>query len=147
MNREDLKRPKQADFLGYDNRSNSFLDKDGYIAALEKYLSDLEKHYKELQDALEAAGIGNGTLYKYALNAERGLRIAIGDAMQDVSEWRRFAEEYGEEESGDDYRTCTDDCGCRLLECCWKQDYTGRNCDNRIGHGRDREGNRRRFSV
>jgi hypothetical protein len=21
------------------------------------------------------------------------------------------------------------------------------NCDNRIGHGRDREGNRRRFSV
>lgn len=98
MNREDLKRPKQADFLGYDNRSNSFLDKDDYIAALEKYLSDLEKHYKELQDALEAAGIGNGTLYKYALNAERGLRIAIGDAMQDVSEWRRFAEEYGEEE-------------------------------------------------
>ena len=53
MNREDLKRPKQADFLGYDNRSNSFLDKDGYIAALEKYLSDLEKHYKELQDALK----------------------------------------------------------------------------------------------
>nr|DAH10584.1 MAG TPA: putative TetR-family transcriptional regulator [Caudoviricetes sp.] len=95
MNREDLKRPKQMDFI-----SNSFLDldKDGYIAALENYLSDLEKHYKELQDALEAAGIGNGTLYKYALNAERGLRIAIGDAMPDVSEWRRFAEGYGEEE-------------------------------------------------
>lgn len=92
MNREDLKRPKQVDFI-----SNSFLDKDGYIAALENYLSDLEKHYKELQDALEAAGIGNGTLYKYALNAERGLRIAIGDAMPDVSEWRRFAEGYGEE--------------------------------------------------
>lgn len=98
MNREDLKRPKQVDFFGYDNRSNSFLDKDGYIVALENYLSDLEKRYKELQDALEAAGIGNGTLYKYALNTERGLRIAIGDAMPDVSEWRRFAEGYGEEE-------------------------------------------------
>lgn len=98
MNREDLKRPKQVDFIGYDNRSNSFLDKDGYIVALENYLSDLEKRYKELQDALEAAGVGNGTLYKYALNAERGLRTAIGDAMPDVSEWRRFAEGYGEEE-------------------------------------------------
>lgn len=54
MNREDLKRPKQVDFIGYDNRSNSFLDKDGYIVALENYLSDLEKRYKELQDALEA---------------------------------------------------------------------------------------------
>lgn len=100
MNREDLKRPKQADFLGYDNRSNSFLDKDGYIAALEKYLSDLEKHYKELQDALEAAGIGNGTLYKYALNAERGLRIAIGDAMPFVSDWSLMIAEGYEEYAG-----------------------------------------------
>lgn len=98
MNREDLKRPKQFDFLEYDNRSNSLLDKDGYITALERYCDNLEKHHKELQNALEAAGIGNGTLYKYALNAERGLRIAIGDAMPDVSEWRRFAEGYGEEE-------------------------------------------------
>lgn len=98
MNRDDLKRPKQMDFFGYSNKDNSFLDKDGYIAALENYLSNLEKHHKELQDALEAVGISNGTLYKYALNAERGLRIAIGDAMPDVSEWRRFAESYGEEE-------------------------------------------------
>ena len=93
----NLKRPQQEDFIGYDNVSNSLLDKDGYIKALEEYCDNLEKHYKELQDALEAAGVGNGTLYKYALNAERGLRIAIGDAMPDVSEWRRFAEGYGEE--------------------------------------------------
>ena len=81
MNRQDLKRPNQFDFLGYDNRSNSLLDKDGYITALERYCDNLEKRYKELQDALEAAGVGNGTLYKYALNAERGLRTAIGDAV------------------------------------------------------------------
>lgn len=97
MNREDLKRPNQFDFLGYDNRSNSLLDKDGYITALERYCDNLEKHYKELQDALEASGICNGILYKCALNAKRGLRTAIGDAMPDVSEWRRFAEGYGEE--------------------------------------------------
>ena len=67
MNREDLKRPKQVDFIGYDNRSNSFLDKDGYIAALEEYcdnlgdaLADAEYDFeevecenRELQDVLE----------------------------------------------------------------------------------------------
>lgn len=106
MNREDLKRPNKFDFVGYDTSDSfpnkycyitNFLNKDDYITALEKYCDNLEKHYKELQDALEAAGVGNGTLYKYALNAERGLRTAIGDAMPEVSEWRRFAEGYGEE--------------------------------------------------
>lgn len=39
---EDLKKPKQMDFFGYDNRSNSLLDKDGYIKALEEYCDNLE---------------------------------------------------------------------------------------------------------
>lgn len=37
----DLKRPQQEDFVGYDNRSNSLLDKDGYIKALEEYCDNL----------------------------------------------------------------------------------------------------------
>lgn len=64
MNRDDLKRPKQVDFIGYDNRSNSFFDRDGYIVALENYLSDLEKHHKELQDALEASGVSRGKTWQ-----------------------------------------------------------------------------------
>jgi hypothetical protein len=38
----DLKKPHQEDFIGYDNRSNSLLDKDGYIKALEEYCDNLE---------------------------------------------------------------------------------------------------------
>lgn len=37
----NLKRPHQEDFIGYDNRSNSLLDKDGYIKALEEYCDNL----------------------------------------------------------------------------------------------------------
>lgn len=63
----NLKRPQQEDFIGYDNRNNSFLDKDGYIKALESYCNDLgdalvdaeydfeevECENRELQDVLE----------------------------------------------------------------------------------------------
>ena len=37
----NLKRPQQEDFIGYDNVSNSLLDKDGYIKALEEYCDNL----------------------------------------------------------------------------------------------------------
>ncbi len=56
MNREDLKDLNRWISLGMTTAVIVFLDKDGYIAALENYLSDLEKRYKELQDALEVAG-------------------------------------------------------------------------------------------
>lgn len=63
----NLKRPQQEDFIGYDNVSNSLLDKDGYIKALEEYcdnlgdaLADAEYDFeevecenRELQDVLE----------------------------------------------------------------------------------------------
>lgn len=39
---ENLKRPQQEDFIGYDNRNNSLLNKDGYIKALEEYCDNLE---------------------------------------------------------------------------------------------------------
>ena len=71
----DLKRPQQEDFIGYDNVSNSLLDKDGYIKALESYCNDLEDaladaeydfeevecENRELQDVLEKIrGVLNG---------------------------------------------------------------------------------------
>lgn len=63
----NLKRPQQEDFIGYDKVSNSLLDKDGYIKALEEYcdnlgdaLADAEYDFeevecenRELQDVLE----------------------------------------------------------------------------------------------
>ena len=63
----NLKRPQQEDFIGYDNVSNSLLDKDGYIKALEEYcdnlgdaladaeydFEDVECENRELQDVLE----------------------------------------------------------------------------------------------
>ena len=63
----NLKRPQHEDFIGYDNVSNSLLDKDGYIKALEEYcdnlgdaLADAEYDFeemecenRELQDVLE----------------------------------------------------------------------------------------------
>lgn len=52
----NLKRPQQEDFVGYDNRSNSLLDKDGYIKALEEYcdnlgdaLADAEYDFEEVE--------------------------------------------------------------------------------------------------
>lgn len=63
----EKERPSQFGFIGYDNRSNSLLNKDGYITALEKYCDSLELYikckdaylegskleYKELADKLE----------------------------------------------------------------------------------------------
>lgn len=53
----NLKRPQQEDFIGYDNVSNSLLDKDGYIKALEEYcdnlgdaLADAEYDFEEVAD-------------------------------------------------------------------------------------------------
>ena len=52
----NLKRPQQEDFIGYDNVSNSLLDKDGYIKALEEYcdnlgdaLADAEYDFEEVE--------------------------------------------------------------------------------------------------
>lgn len=119
MNRQDLKRPKQVDFIGYDNRSNSFFDRDGYIVALENYLSDLEECCKtsenraeyyavEAHDLQAELAIFNYQCLYYGFDKEGlkatsfALEQAIADAMPDVSEWRRFAEGRSEKELYDE---------------------------------------------
>lgn len=39
---EDLKKPKQEDFIGFDNRSGMFALSGDYVQALEKYCNGLE---------------------------------------------------------------------------------------------------------
>lgn len=61
---------------------------------LARRIDDLEDRNKVLVRALD----GFSVAYCAACNA---VRFAVGDAMSDVSEWRRFAEDRGMEESFD----------------------------------------------
>lgn len=111
MNRDDLKRPKQVDFIGYDNRSNSFFDRDGYIVALENYLSDLEEccktsenraeYYAEEAHELQAElAIFNYQYLYYGFDKEGlkatyfALEQAIADAMPYVVKWSEATERH-----------------------------------------------------
>lgn len=58
----NLKRPQQEDFIGYDNVSNSLLDKDGYIKALEEYCDNLGDALADAEYDLESAECENRTL-------------------------------------------------------------------------------------
>lgn len=58
----NLKRPQQEDFVGYDNRSNSLLDKDGYIKALEEYCDNLGDALADAEYAFEEAECENREL-------------------------------------------------------------------------------------
>lgn len=58
----EIKRPKQTDFIGYNNKDNSLLDKDGYIKALEKYCTDLENLFANLEYDLDSAECDNKAL-------------------------------------------------------------------------------------
>lgn len=64
------------------------------IHQLARRIDDLEDRNKVLVRALD----GFSVAYSAACNA---VRFAVEDAMSDVSEWRRFAEERGMEESFD----------------------------------------------
>lgn len=64
------------------------------IHQLVRRIDDLEDRNRVLVRALD----GFSVAYSAACNA---VRFAVGDAMSDVSEWRRFAEERGMEESFD----------------------------------------------
>lgn len=61
---------------------------------LARRIDDLEYRNKHLLTTLDHFSVA----YSAACNA---VRFAVGDAMSDVSEWRRFAEERGMEESFD----------------------------------------------
>lgn len=63
---------------------------------LARQIKDLEYRNKHLLTALDHFSVA----YSAACNA---VRFAVGDAMSDVSEWRRFAEERGMED-------CFDEC-------------------------------------
>lgn len=62
---------------------------------LARRIDDLEDRNKHLFTTLDHFSVA----YSAACNA---VRFAVGDAMSDVSEWRRFAEERGMEESFDE---------------------------------------------
>lgn len=59
---------------------------------LARRIDDLEDRNKHLLTTLDHFSVA----YSAACNA---VRFAVGDAMSDVSEWRRFAEERGMEDS------------------------------------------------
>lgn len=58
----NLKRPQQEDFIGYDNHSNSLLDKDGYIKALEEYYYTLGDALTDAEYSLEEVKCENEEL-------------------------------------------------------------------------------------
>lgn len=58
----NLKRPQQEDFIGYDNVSNSLLDKDGYIKALEEYCDNLGDALADAEYDFEEVECGNREL-------------------------------------------------------------------------------------
>lgn len=58
----EIKRPRQVDFIGYNNKDNTLLNKDGYINALEKYCTDLENLFANLEYDLDSAECDNKAL-------------------------------------------------------------------------------------
>ena len=59
---EDLEKPKQEDFLCYDNRSGTIALDDNYIKALEKYCNDLENVLADTEYDLESSECENREL-------------------------------------------------------------------------------------
>lgn len=59
---EDLEKPKQEDFLCYDNRSGRICLNDDYVKALEKYCSNLESVLADTEYDLESSECQNREL-------------------------------------------------------------------------------------
>lgn len=59
---EDLKKPKQEDFVEFDNRSGRFALSYDYIKALEKYCNDLENVLADTEYDLESSECENREL-------------------------------------------------------------------------------------
>ena len=58
----EIKRPRKEDFLGYDNRSGRIELGDEYVRALEKYCTDLENLFANLEYDLDNAECENKAL-------------------------------------------------------------------------------------
>lgn len=98
-----MKRPRFEDIKGHNDEDDGI-----YADALEEYSTKLERYADRLERCNKGLKNRNKWLlttldhhsiaYSAACNA---VRYAVGDAMSDVSEWRRFAEDRGMEESFD----------------------------------------------
>lgn len=100
---DNIKRPRFEDIKGHNDEDDGiYADAlEEYSTKLERYADRLERRYKLLEyrnkhllTTLDHFSVA----YSAACNA---VRFAVGDAMSDVSEWRRFAVERGMEESFD----------------------------------------------
>jgi len=100
---DTMKRPRFEDIKGHNDEDDGI-----YADALEEYVTKLERY----ADRLERCNKGLKNRNKWLLTtldhhsiaysaACNTVRFAVEDAMSDVSEWRRFAEERGMEESFD----------------------------------------------
>lgn len=97
---DTMKRPRFEDIKGHNDEDDGI-----YADALEEYRSKLERYADRLERRYKLLEYRNKHLlttldhfsvaYSAACNA---VRFAVGDAMSDVSEWRRFAEERGMED-------------------------------------------------
>lgn len=68
----EIKRPRKEDFLGYDIRSGRIELEDEYVRALEKYCTDLENLFANLEYDLDNAECENKALLN-KLEKNRGV--------------------------------------------------------------------------
>lgn len=102
---DTMKRPRFEDIKGHNDEDDGI-----YADALEEYSNKLERYADRLEIRCKVLEYRNKHLltaldhfsvaYSAACNAAR---FAVSDAMSDVSEWRRFAEERGMEELFDEF--------------------------------------------
>ena len=79
------KRPKQEEFIEWDRFGDGHVNDFRYAKALEKYCDKLEAEHKILENWDIAS-------FRYYQGMREALWMAINDAMNDVSEWGRYAD-------------------------------------------------------
>lgn len=62
MNRKDLERPEEADFVMTDFEGRQLIDFETYAEALKEYCDDLENLYDDLERDLECIESDNNEL-------------------------------------------------------------------------------------
>lgn len=81
-----IKRPKEIDFaILIDAEGRPLVNFKGYAEALEKYCDELEAEHNILENWDIAS-------FRYYQAMREALWMAINDAMNDVSEWGRYAD-------------------------------------------------------
>ena len=79
------KRPKQEEFIEFDRFGDGHFNDFRYAKALEKYCDELEAEHKILENWDIAS-------FRYYQGMREALWMAVNDAMNDVSEWGRYAD-------------------------------------------------------